>query len=585
MDQEHKDRAWPSQALPVLQGILPLDRKRIPLDIGAGVTLAALGIPEVMGYTKIAGMPVVTGLYTILVPIAVFAVLGSSRHLVVGADSATAATMAAGLSSLAPLASPKYVALAGMLAIITGGMLIVARVIRLGFLVDFLSRSVLIGFLTGVGIQVAMGQLGGMLGVPEGSGGTLRKFLHTLAKIPDASAATVAVSLSVIAVIVAARIINRRIPGALIAVIGGIIVSYNADLASHGVSTLGQVPSGLPSFGVPSVTWSQTVALLGTAGAIFVIILAQSAATSRAYAAQYREAFDENVDLDGLGAANLAAGFSGAFVVNGSPTKTQIVDSAGGRSQIASLTTAAIVLIVLLFLTGPLQYMPNAVLASVVFLIGIELVDLKGMRGILRVRLDEFVIALGTAVVVVVLGVEQGIVGAVIVSVLAHLRRSYRPNDSVLVVRAAGDVKAVPVRPGVVTIPGLIVYRFANSLYFANASHFGEEILQLVDSAEPKVLWLCIDCAAIYDIDYTAERLLHDLHSELRDRAVHVVLSQVTDPARRLLDRYGLTELLGPDAYFETVAEVVAAYRNRPADTGTGPSPTQSSAAPPAGTT
>jgi sulfate permease, SulP family len=561
MNHDPGQRTWWNQSLPVLQGILPLDRKRIPVDVGAGVTLAALGIPEVMGYSKIAGMPVVTGLYTILVPIAVFAVLGSSRHLVVGADSATAATMAAGLSSLAPVASPKYVALAGMLAIITGGILIVARVVGLGFLVDFLSRSVLIGFLTGVGIQVAMGQVGGMLGVTEGSGGTVRKFFHTLAKIPDASATTVAVSLCVLAVIIGARRINRRIPGALIAVIGAIIVSWAASLASHGVSTLGKVPSGLPSFGFPSVTGSQTVALLGTAGAIFVIILAQSAATSRAYASQYREAFDENVDLEALGAANLAAGFSGAFVVNGSPTKTQIVDSVGGRSQIASLTTAAIVLLVLLFLTGPLQYLPDAVLSSVVFLIGIELIDLKGMRSIFRVRLDEFMIAAGTAVLVVGLGVEQGIVGAVIVSMIAHLRRSYRPNDTVLVVRGPGDIKAEPVAPGVVTLPGLIVYRFTNSLYYANASHFHAEILELLDSAEPKAQWFCIDCAAVYDIDYTGDRLLHELHTELQDRGVRVVLSEVPDSVRRLLDRYGVTRLLGQDAFFETVSQVVAAFR------------------------
>jgi sulfate permease, SulP family len=583
MDEDHRGRPWWNQPLPVLQGILPLDRRRIPLDVGAGVTLAALGIPEVMGYSKIAGMPVVTGLYTILVPIAVFAVLGSSRHLVVGADSATAATMAAGLSSLAPIASPEYVALAGMLAIITGGILIVARVVRLGFLVDFLSRSVLIGFLTGVGIQVAMGQVGGMLGVTEGSGGTVRKFVHTLAKIPDASATTVAVSLCVLAVMVGARRIDRRIPGALFAVIGAIIVSWSADLASHGVSVLGKVPGGLPTFAFPSVTGSQTVALLGTAGAIFVIILAQSAATSRAYASQYREAFDENVDLDGLGAANLAAGFSGAFVVNGSPTKTQMVDSAGGRSQVASLTTAGIVLLVLLFLTGPLQYLPNAVLSSVVFLIGIELIDLKGMRSILSVRPDEFLIAAGTAVVVVGLGVEQGIVGAVIVSMIAHLRRSYRPNDTVLVVRPSGDVKAAPVAPGVTTLPGLIVYRFTNSLYYANASHFHTEILELVDSAEPKARWLCIDCAAVYDIDYTGDQLLHELHSELQDREVRVVLSEVPDSVRRLLDRYGVTNLIGQDSYFETVSDVVAAFGARRITVQSEPPPSGSSPAPPDG--
>jgi MFS superfamily sulfate permease-like transporter len=171
----------------------------------------------------------------------------------------------------------------------------------------------------------------------------------------------------------------------------------------------------------------------------------------------------------------------------------------------------------------------------------------------------------------------------VVVSVLAHLRRSYRPNDSVLVLRGTGDVKSVPVGPGVATIPGLIVYRFANSLYFANASHFGTEILELVDSADPKVQWLCIDCAAIYDIDYTGERLLHDLHKELEDRAVHVVLAQVTDPARRLLDRYGVTELIGPDAYFETVAGAIAAYRARSAATEAGPPPHEPSDARPAG--
>ena len=383
-----------TRRLPVLNGILPVVRSKVPMDIAAGVTLAALGIPEVMGYTKIAGMPVITGLYTILIPIAVFAVLGSSRHLVVGADSATAAILAAGLAGMAPIASPEYVALAGMLAIITGAILILARLVRLGFLADFLSRSVLIGFLTGVGIQVAMGQVAGMLGVTASGGGTIRKFVgHTLADLRTASLTTVAVSASVIVVIVGTRLIDKRIPGALIAVVGAIFASWKWDFASHGIATLGKVPSGLPKFGVPDVTWTQFEALLGTAGAVFIVILAQSAATSRAYAAKYSETFDENVDLDGLGAANIVAGLSGTFVVNGSPTKTQMVDGAGGKSQLASLTTAVIVLVVLLFLTVPLQYMPNAVLSTVVFLIGVELVDVGGMTKIFRLRRDEFFIA------------------------------------------------------------------------------------------------------------------------------------------------------------------------------------------------
>src|SRR5262245_60270970 len=209
----------------ILDGILPLPKNGIGPEIVAGLTLAAIGIPEVMGYTKIAGMPVITGLYTLLVPIALFAVIGSSRHLVVGADSATAAIMAAGLAGMAAVASPDYVALAGMLALITAGILVRGRLLRLGFVADFLSRSVLIGFLTGVGVQVAMGQVAGMLGVSDGTGGTIRKFFTALGNIPDASGWTVLTSACVIAVIVGCRMISPKIPGALIAVVGSIQVT------------------------------------------------------------------------------------------------------------------------------------------------------------------------------------------------------------------------------------------------------------------------------------------------------------------------------------------------------------------------
>ena len=364
--------------LPILQGVLPLGEKGFAPEIIAGLTLAAIGIPEVMGYSKIAGMPVVTGLYTILVPIALFAVLGSSRHLVVGADSATAAILAAGLAGMAAAGSSEYIALAGMLALITAGFLILARLLKLGFVADFLSRSVLIGFLTGVGIQVAMGQVAGMLGVSDGDGGTIRKFFTALGNIPDASGATVLVSASVIVTIVGLRFVNKKIPGALIAVVGAIAVSWGFDLAVHGVSDLGKVPGGLPDISWPGVPMDDVPQLVATAISIFIVILAQSAATSRAYAARYEEHFDENTDMIGLGVANIGAGLTGTFVVNGSPTKTEIADSAGGRSQLVCLTTAGVVLIVLLFLTKPLQYLPNCVLASVVFLIGIELVDIAG---------------------------------------------------------------------------------------------------------------------------------------------------------------------------------------------------------------
>ena len=309
-------RAWP-----VLQGILPIEGSRVPAEALAGLTLAAVGIPEVLGYAKIAGMPLVTGLYTMLIPMAVYAILGSSRHLVVAADSATAVILAAALTGLAATGSERYVRLAGLAALLTGGLLFVARLARLSFLANFLSRTVLVGFLTGVGIQVAAGQLPDMLGVTAASKQTLPKLADTVRALPHVQWADVAVSVAVIVVVLVARRINRRIPGLLIAVIIAIIVSWAADLAAHGVAVVGPVPSGLPSLGLPALGWHDTEKLLGVAVAMFVVILAQSAATSRAYAAKYEEPFSEATDLVGLGAANAAAAFSGTFVVNGSPTK------------------------------------------------------------------------------------------------------------------------------------------------------------------------------------------------------------------------------------------------------------------------
>jgi len=379
-----------TSGLPFLQGVLPIKAAQVPAEIVAGITLAALAIPEVMGYTKIAGTPVITGLYTILIPMALFALFGSSRHLVVGADSATAAILAAGLVGLASTGSDEYLALAAVLAFMAAGFLMLARVIGLGFMADFLSRTVLIGFLTGVGIQVALGQIAGMLGLAGGGNGTVGRVWADLQQIEQVNLYALAIASAVIAVIVGSKRISEKIPGALIAVIGAIALSWALDLGQS-VHVLGDVPSGLPHIGLPRVDWSWELisTLVPTAFAMFVVILAQSAATSRAYAARYNERFSENTDLVGLGLANIGAGLSGTFVVNGSPTKTQMVDSAGGRTQLSLLVTTGIVLLVLLFLTAPLAHMPEAVLSSVVFLIGIDLIDVAGMARIYRERRSE----------------------------------------------------------------------------------------------------------------------------------------------------------------------------------------------------
>src|SRR5689334_15347706 len=556
------------RTLPVLQGVRPVQRARVPAEVVAGLTLAALGVPEALGYAKIAGMPLVTGLYTMLLPMAVFAVLCSSRHLVVAADSATAAILAASLTGLAAVGSAQYVRLAGLAALLTGVMLLAARLARLGFLANFLSRTVLVGFLTGVGLQVAAGQLPDMLGVTAAGQQTVPRLVDTLRALPHAHPADVAISAGVVAVVLVARLITRKIPGPLIAVVAAIAVSRAADLAGHGVAMVGTVPSGLPSLVLPAFSWHAVTALAGPAASMFVIILAQSAATSRAYAAKYSEEFSEDTDLTGLGAANVAAAFSGTFPVNGSPTKAQIVDNAGGRSQLSSLAASVVVLLVLVLLTGPLAYLPTAALAAVVFLIAVELVDVAGLRRILATRRHEFAVALLTTIAVVALGVQQGIVVAVVASIVDHLRHSYSPLNSILVKSPEGHWRATPVTDGARTEPGLAVYRFGTSLYYANAARFAADIIAVAGHApatgpvagpvvgRAPLRWLVIDWAAIGDVDYTASTVLAKAVERLHERHVRLVFSSVLGPVKRQLDRYGISA----DACYHTPGEALEAF-------------------------
>ena len=549
--------------LPILQGVLPIDGSRIPTELIAGLTLAALAVPEVMGYTKIAGMPVITGLYTMLIPMALFALFGSSRHLVVGADSATAAILAAGLIGLASTGSNEYVALAGVLAFMAAAFLILARVIGLGFLADFLSRTVLVGFLTGVGLQVALGQISGMLGLKGGGHGTLEKIWSDIQQIEQINLYALATAVTVLVVIVGSKKLSKKIPGALIAVVGAIVASWTLKLGDH-LHVLGTVPSGLPHLGLPEVKWSWELIgkLVPTAFAMFVVILAQSAATSRAYAARYNERFSENTDLVGLGLANIGAGLSGTFVVNGSPTKTQMVDGAGGRSQLSLLFTAAIVLLVLLFLTGPLAFMPEAVLAAVVFLIGVDLIDIKGMQSIYAQRRSEFWVALITTLMVVFVGVEQGIILAIVLSLIDHTRRGYRPKNVALVPADSGALNARPIATRAQALPGLLIYRFTHSMYYANTEQLTEEITDLANNSEPPLRWLCLDASAVDDVDYSAADTLRSLFMILKDKGIRLVVAQVLDDVRDQ-SRYEFDQLFGEDAFYDTLEDVMKDYQQQ----------------------
>ena len=542
------------------------DRSWLSRDLIAGVTLAAVAIPECMGYTSIARTPIVTGLYTIIFPTMLFVLLGSSKLLVVGADSATAAILAAGLagisvSGLAP-SSPEWVAFCGMTALLCGAFLLLARVLRLGFIGDFLAASVLIGFLSGVGISVLSGQIPAMLGVPKGAGNWFHQQWTWISHLSSLSWTTAAFAAGTLLVIVACKRFLPSVPGAILAVAASIVISSATHAKSHGVGVVGSVTGRFPPIGLPhGISGSDLVRVSGIAASCVVLIIAQSAATSRSFAMRHGESVDINRDILGLSFANLAAGMSGTFVVNGSPTKTQVLDGERGRTQLANATMAVTTLVIVLFATGLLATMPTSVLAAIVFLIGVDLVDLGGLRTLLRKRRSEAIIAGITAIVVFAVGVEQGIVLAIVLSLLDLIRRQYSPRDYVVRPGAPPEQMYVAAAPGVQSEPGLIVYRFDAELFYANASRFVDDLQRVVATAPDPVRWLVLDAAAIDDVDYSAGRSLSGLLDFLDSRGVSFILVHADPALLGTLRTYGLLDRIAPERRFDTLEDAMAAFR------------------------
>ena len=548
--------------LSLFGGLRPFNRGGAVRDVLAGVTLASMNTPQVLGYTRIAGTPVVTGLYTVLLPLVAFAVFGSSRHLVVAADSATAAIFSSSLSGMAVPASEKYMALVGMVALLTAGLLFLARIFKLGFLADFLSRTVLVGFLTGVGFQVGIAMLGDMFGVTVRSHDTLVQTWEILQGLQRPDLPTLALSTLVAGSILLGNHVVPRLPISLFVVVGTIAASAAFGFAERGIAVIGPVPGGLPSIGLPDVTWSETLALLPVAASCFVMIIAQSAATSRVFAVRYRERVDVDADILGLAAANAAAAVSGTFVVNGSPTQTAMADRAGAHSQVAQLVFAGVVLLVLLVLTGPLQYLPRCVLAGIVFTIAVGMIDVAGLRDIRRESPGEFYLAVLTAAAVIAIGVEQGILLAIALSLFRHVFHSYRPHTMMFAPDSSDRWTPVPATPGTETEPGIVVYRFGADLFYANVNRFVDEVRTLVKSAPTPVRWFIVDAGAITDMDYSAARSIRDLLDDLARHGVGMVFARVSPYLRSDMDRHGITAALGEPRIFTTLHEAVAAVRS-----------------------
>jgi sulfate permease, SulP family len=541
----------------MLKGVLPLSRAAAVRDALAGVQLASMDIPQVLGYARIAGMPAVTGLYTVFLPLIAFALFGASRHLVVAADSATATIFASRLSTMAPASSAEYAALAGMVALITAALLFIARIFKLGFLADFLSRTVLVGFLAGVGVQVGIAMLGDMVGLAGHAARSVDQLMLVVRESAQISVPTLGISLLVVVAILLCKRFLPRLPVPLIAVVAGIAASDLYGFAAHGIAVLGPVAGGLPPLRVPSVTWQQMLDLLPVAASCFVMIVAQSAAASRVFAERYHEPVDTNADLLGIAAANAAAAFSGAFVVNGSPTQTAMADLAGTRSQFAQLVFAAVVVVVLLFFSRYLQYLPHCILASIVFTIAVGLINLKTLFAIRRESPGEFALAVFTAAAVVLIGVEHGILVAVALSLLRHVRHSYRPHTMILAPGDDGLWVPVPAVPGIQTAPGLIIYRFGADLFYANDHFFVDDARRLIGQAPSPVRWFVIDASAITDLDYSAARSVGDLCEALKRSGIEVIFARVNRYLRSDMDRHGITPIVEERCIFGTLHEAL----------------------------
>jgi high affinity sulfate transporter 1 len=534
------------------------ERAWLSSDVVAGLTLAAIAIPECMGYTKIVGTPVVTGLYTILLPLAAFALVGSSRHLVIGADSATAAILFAGLTGFAVPLTDHWVALTSIAALVTAACLGVAAVLRLGFLSDFLSRTVLVGFLSGVGLSLLIRQLPDMLGIPATSGFPA-DIVAVVTQVSHAQWPTMIMAGSVITVIWVLDKLSRAVPGALVAIAAAIASTWFFGLDRHGIAIVGHVQAGLPIVRLPMVTLQETRAMLPMCASMFLVIVAQSAATARSFAQKYGEPHDENRDLLALTAANVLAGLSSTFVVNGSPTKTAIVDAAGSRTQVAQLTTALIVLATLWFATPLIERLPVAALAALVFLTGIKLIDLRSLRDIYRFRMATFVVAIMTLGAVVWLGVERGIFIAIALSVLDHLRQEYHPKD--VVMTAVGSAwKMMKADPGIESEPGLVIYRFEAPLFFANSDRFSARVRDLVANAPSPVVWFVLDLVSMDEIDYTGGLALSTTITHLQAQGLTVALASAEDVSSDL-DRLGVIDRIGREFVFESVHNACEAYR------------------------
>jgi SulP family sulfate permease len=531
---------------PILQRAIPvakeLPRYRAPTarrDLLAGVTVAALAIPSAMAYAELAGLPAVAGLYALLLPTVAYAFLGSSRQLIVGPEGSLAALVAASVLALATAGSPEAVELAGTLALLVAACFLIARLLRLGWLADYLSRPVLVGYIHGVAVVLIVGQLGKLTGIDVDAGDPVPQLVEMAREIGDVNSTTFAVGAAALLLLIPARYVMPRLPAALIVVVGAIVASKALGLEDHGVAVVGDIPAGLPELSVPSPPWTDVAELAPAAAGLFLVSFADEVLTARSFAGRHGQHIRADQELLAMGAANAVAGVSQGFPIGASGSRTAVNDSMGARSQIAGLLAAGAILLVLLFLTAPIAYLPKAVLGAVIITAAIGLIEPAVWRELASTDRVELAIAAVTAVGVILTGVLEAIIFAVGLSMVDVVRRSARPHDAVLGwVDSLGRWADVARHDDAKVTPGVVVYRLDDRLFFANASYFKGRVQEALRGAPTATTALVLDAEAMTHIDSAGLQALEDLAGTLDDDGIALLFARAKHPiAERIAER------------------------------------------------
>ena len=537
------------------------DRASLRGDTLGGVTVAAYLVPQVMAYAGLAGLPPVAGLWAVLPALAVYALLGSSRQLSVGPESTTALMTAAAVGPLAAGDPDRYAALASALALVVGGLCLLAWAGRLGFVADLLSRPVLVGYLAGVAAIMIIGQLERTTGVPLAGTTFVADLADFVTRLDELRVGTTVFAAGVLAFLLVVQARFPALPGPLLAVLLATLVAAAAGLEQRGIALVGDIPGGLPAPALPALGGADLAALLLPALGVTVVAYTDNVLTGRAFAARRRETIDPGREFLALGAANVGAGLVHGFPVSSSGSRTAIADASGARSQAYSLVTLVTVLAVLLALRPLLARFPQAALGALVVYAALRLIDTAEFRRLARFRRSELLLALAALGGVLAFGILYGVLLAVGLSVADLLARVARPHDAILGrVPGLAGMHDVDDYPGARTIPGLVVYRYDSPLIFANAEDFHRRALAAVDAHPGPVAWFLLNVEANTEVDITGLDAMEAVREELAARGIVVALARVKQDVLRELRAHGLAQRIGEERLYPTLPTAVEAY-------------------------